>query len=123
MWRLIFIAFLLAHSLIHVAIWATPAASAPDAPFDASESWLLGSQRSLAMIVALAAAGLLATAGVGLWAHADWWRVIAVIGLGVSLGLMILWFNPWFTPIEIVNASLIVGITLYAWPSAEALGA
>ena len=72
MWRVIFIAFLLVHGAIHVAIWATPAAKAQDAPFDASNSWLLGSQRSVAMIIALAAAALLAAAGIGLWVQADW---------------------------------------------------
>ena len=123
MWRIIFVAFLLIHAAIHVAIWATPAAKAEGAPFDASKSWLLGSQRWLAMVVALAAAGLLAFAGVALWMHLDLWRAVTTAGLGVSLGLMIVWFNPWFTMIEIVNAGLLVGIAFYSWPSSELLGA
>src|SRR5438067_1697960 len=60
MWRAIFITFLLAHAAIHIAIWATPTAKMEDAPFDASKSWILDSQRSLAMLVAAAAAVLLA---------------------------------------------------------------
>jgi hypothetical protein len=123
MWRLIFIAFLVAHGAIHAAIWATPASSNPDAPFDASRSWLLGSQRSFALIVALTATALLAIAGIGLWVHADWWRAVAVVGFAVSLGLMILWFNPWFSFIEVVNAALLIGLAFYAWPSRNVLGA
>lgn len=123
MLRALFIAFLIAHGAIHAAIWATPASSDRDVPFDASQSWLLGWQRSLATLVALAAAGLLAAAGIGLWAHAEWWRAAAVAGLAVSIGLMIVWFNPWFTSIEIVNVALLIGLVFYAWPSRDLLGA
>lgn len=123
MWRFIFVAFLISHAAIHVAIWATPAAKASESPFDASESWLLGSQRSLAMFAALTASVLLAAAGVGLWAHAEWWRAVAVAGLALSLGLMIVWFNPWYSFIEVVNAALLIGIAFYAWPSKATLGA
>ena len=57
MWRFLFIAFLLAHAGIHAAIWATPTAKDPKAPFDAGHSWLLGGQRALALTLALLAAG------------------------------------------------------------------
>jgi hypothetical protein len=123
MWRLLFIAFLIAHAGVHAAIWATPATRNADAPFDASASWLLGSQRALAMAVALTATALLALAGIGLWAHADWWRPVAIAGFGVSFGLMVVWFNPWFSFIEVVNAALLIGIAFFAWPSSHALGA
>jgi hypothetical protein len=125
MWRFIFIAFLIAHGLIHLAMWVFVPKPAPgkEAPFDASHSWLLGNQRVLAATVAVATMVLLVAAGIGLWAHADWWRAVAVAGLGVSFGLMVVWFNPWFAFIEIVNAGLLVGIAFYAWPSVEALGA
>ena len=44
MWRFIFIAFLIAHGLVHVAMWVFVPKPAPgkEAPFDASHSWLLG---------------------------------------------------------------------------------
>jgi hypothetical protein len=41
----------------------------------------------------------------GLWAYTDWWRTVAVVGLAVSLGLMVLFFHPWFLPIQGVNVS------------------
>ena len=123
MWRIGLIVFLFVHAAIHVAIWASPAAKAPDAPFDSSESWLLGSQRSISMAVALVTAVLLAAAAVGLSVHADWWRSVAIVGLASSFGLMIVWFNPWFTFIEAVNAALFVGLAFLSWPSSDLVGA
>ena len=91
MWRFIFIAFLIAHGLVHVAMWVFVPKPAPgkEAPFDASHSWLLGNQRALAVTVAAATAVVLVVAGVGLWGHADWWRAVAVIGLPASFLLMV----------------------------------
>jgi hypothetical protein len=122
-WRFLFIAFLIAHGAIHVAIWATPKPKDQNAPFDPSHSWLLGTQRGLARVVALAAAALLVAAGIGLWAHAEWWRPVAVVGLAVSFALMVFFFNPWFLFIQAINAALIVSIVWLDWPSRAMVGA
>jgi hypothetical protein len=53
MWRLLFVGFLIAHALVHGAIWATPASKDPKAPFDAGHSWLLGDRGTLALILAV----------------------------------------------------------------------
>lgn len=121
MWRFIFVAFLIAHGGVHVAMWAMPAP--PDAPFDATRSWLLGTRRGLAVAWAIAAAALLVGAGVGLWAHAEWWRAVAVAGLAVSFGLMVVYFHRWFLFIEVVNAGLIVGLVWLDWPTQSMVGA
>src|SRR5919201_6575633 len=112
MWRFIFIGFLIAHGLVHVAMWVFVPEPAPEkeAPFDASYSWLLGNQRALAASVAIATAAILIVAGFGLWGHADWWRAAAVIGLTASFLLMVVYFTPWFFFIEGVNAALIASI-------------
>jgi hypothetical protein len=125
MWRFIFIAFLIAHGLVHVAMWVLIPKPAPgkEAPFDSSYSWLLGNQRALAASVAVATAAILVVAGFGLWAHADWWRAAAVIGLTASFGLMVVYFTPWFTFIEAVNAALIGSILWLSWPSKTMVGA
>jgi hypothetical protein len=122
MWRFVFIAFLLAHGGIHLAIWATPTPKEANVPFDANQSWLVGSQRPLAILLALAAAGFLVAAGVGLWIEAPWWRNIAVTGLASSLVLMILFFHTWFVPIQVVNAGLLVGLLWLEWPSEAMVG-
>lgn len=62
-------------------------------------------------------AAILIVAGIGLWAHADRWRVVAVAGLSISFALTVLYFTPWFLFIEAVNAALIVSIVWIDRPS------
>ena len=112
-----FAGFLIAHGLVHAGIWALPRPPGQERPFDPSESWLLGSQHSLATFLALSAAVLLVAAGSLLWAHVPWWRPLAVTGLAISLVLMGVFFNPWFLPIQTVNAGLIVGVLAWSWPA------
>ena len=45
---------------------------------------------------------VLAAAGIGLWIHPDWWRAVTLVSLAASC----VWFSPWFTFIEVVNAAL-----------------
>jgi len=120
MWRFLFIAFLLAHGGIHLAMWI-PQPKA-EAPFDAGRSWLLGNQRPLALVLAVATAVILVAAGIGLSTHADWWRAAAVAGLAGSLGLMILFFHTWFLPIQMVYAGLLIGLLWLEWPSEVMVG-
>jgi len=122
MWRVLLIGFLIAHGLVHVAIW-TPRYDPEKAAFDASHSWLLGDQRTLARILAFSAAGILVLAGIALWAHGEWWRPTAVVGLSVSTVLLLLYFIAWYLPILSVNAALIVGIVWFDWPAASTVGA
>jgi hypothetical protein len=124
MWRFIFIAFLIAHGLVHIVMWVLVPKPAPEkaAPFDASYSWLFGQQKALAATVAAATAVVLVIAGIGLWAHADWWRGAAVIGLAGSFLLMVAYFHPWFIPIETVNAALIASILWLSWPTETMVG-
>jgi len=123
MWRFLFIGFLVAHALVHLAIWLMPKPPDQKAPFDPNHSWLLGDQRTVAVLLAVMAAVLLMAGGLGLWAHAGWWRGVAAIGLVASFGLMVVYFNPWYLFIEGINAALIVGIVWLAWPSRTMVGA
>lgn len=125
MWRFLFIGFLVAHGVVHLMMWVWVAKPEPGkaAPFDASHSWLFGTQKGLAATVAATTAAVLIVAGIGLWAHADWWRAAAVIGLGASFALMVVYFTPWFAFIEGVNAALIVSILWLTWPSKAMVGA
>jgi len=123
MWRLLFIAFLIAHGLVHLAIWLMPRPAEEKAPFDPDHSWLLGNQKTVAVVLAVMAAVLLLAGGLGLWAHAGLWRGVAAIGLAISLGLMVVYFNPWYLFIGAINAALIVGIVWLAWPTKTMVGA
>jgi hypothetical protein len=121
MWRVVFIAFFIAHGGVHLAIWLPPLQ--PDASFDASSSWVVGSQRGLAVALAVIAATLLVGGGVGLWMASSWWRVIVVAGLSGSFLLMVVFFHPWFIPIQVINAALIVALLWLDWPSEALVGA
>ena len=114
--------FFIAHGLIHVAIWA-PRYDPAKAAFDPSRSWLLGERRPLARVLAFAAAAILIVAGVALLAQGSWWRPTAVVGLGISTALLLLFFTTWYLFILAVNAALIVGIAWLEWPATSTVGA
>ena len=115
--------FLLAHGLIHVAIYAPPTAA--DAPFDPGHAWLAGSLRRVRPVlltIAYAYAAALTVAGVGLFAHQDWWQPAAIVGAALSLLLLVLFFNPWITVGVAINVALILVLVQTDWPSAGTLG-
>jgi hypothetical protein len=120
MLRWLLIVFLIAHGLVHVGIWA-PTYDPAKAAFDPSHSWLIGEQRWLARVLAFAAAAVLVLAGIALWAHGDWWRPTAVVGLGLSTVLLVLYFVRWY--ILAVSVGLIVGLVFMDWPSKKTVGA
>jgi hypothetical protein len=122
MWRYLIIGFLVAHGLVHVAIWARPTSNARRARFDPGHSWLWGDRRSLALIMAISAAAFLIVGGALLWVPLASWRLLAVVGLVYSLGLMIVYFNRRFLFIEVVNGGLILGLAWTTWPSQTLLG-
>lgn len=113
--RALLIAFLIAHGLVHVAIWA-PRFDPKKSPFDPSHSWLLGDRRTFAQVLAFATAAILVLAGIGLWIDTGWWRPVGVVGLGISTLLLLVYFNPWYLFILAVNVALIVGIWWLDWP-------
>lgn len=122
MLRWLLIAFLIAHGLVHVAIWA-PTFDPAKAAFDPSHSWLIGDQRRLARTLAFAAATILVLAGIALWVGGEWWRPTAVIALSVSTVTLLVYFNAWFSFILAVNIALIIGIAWFDWPSPSTIGA
>jgi hypothetical protein len=113
----IFGAFLIVHGLIHPAVWSTPKPTGQKAPFDPSHSWLLGDARGLASALAVTVAVLYAIAGVGVFVDATWWQALTVATSAVSLALILLTFNPWLLAGIAIDATLIVGVAFYDWPS------
>jgi hypothetical protein len=124
MWRLMYIGFLAAHGFVHVAVWAMPKpAEDAKAPFDPGYSWLLGSARPIAVVLAVVAGSLFLVGAGGAFAQSDWWRAVVVIASIVSIGLMTLYFNPWLIAGWALSAGLIAGIVWLAWPSDALVGA
>lgn len=98
--------FLIAHGLVHLAVWVAPAP--PDAPFDSHRSWLFGDFGAASRAVAVIACALLIVAGVLVLAGADVGAVMAAIGAGLSLLLVLITFHPWFIAAVGINISIIV---------------
>jgi hypothetical protein len=115
--------FLVAHGLVHIAVWAVPKPADGSAPFDASRSWLIGSSKGLAAALAIVAALILVSGGLALFTQAGVWRPLTMTGLAASLFLDVLYFNPWLIFIAVVNAAFLAALALAHWPSANTVGA
>ena len=98
--------FLVAHGLVHLAIWLPR----PDAkaPFDVGRSPFAGEVRRLAVALAIAAAAVLGFGGLGVLVAAPWWIPVTVAGAGISAALLLLTFNPWWLIGLGINAAIIV---------------
>jgi hypothetical protein len=101
--------FLVAHGLIHLAIWV-PRPPA-DAPFDAHRSPMFGDVRAVAAVLAVLAAGGFVVSGVGYLAGQDWWAPVALGAAGVSIALVILTFTPWW----LLGLAIDAAIAVLAW--------
>lgn len=98
--------FLIAHGLVHLAIWLPK----PDqnAPFDVGHSPFAGNVRRLASALAIAAAVILVLGGLGLIGDAPWWIPVTVTGAAVSAVLLLLTFNRWWLIGLGINVAIIV---------------
>ncbi|HEU0213619.1 MAG TPA: hypothetical protein VFR13_06025 [Jiangellaceae bacterium] len=120
-WTLVIGMFLIAHGLVHVAMYAPPAAS--DAPFDPARSWVFGRRlHRLALVLATITALVLVLAGIGLLAHQDWWQAATVVGASASLVFLVLFFHPWLSLGVAINVAMIWVLTQTEWPTSDMLG-
>jgi hypothetical protein len=97
--------FLIAHGLAHLALWVTPP---EDAPFDPSESWLLGDVGPVPRALAVLAFALFLPAGMLVLSGSRPGAVLAVAGATVSLLLVVLTFHRWFVFAVAINIAIIV---------------
>jgi hypothetical protein len=120
-WTILIGLFLIAHGLIHVAVYAPPATD--DAPFDPVRSWMFRRRlRSLALTLAAITALIFVIAGIGLLAHQDWWQAASVAGASASLVLLALFFHPWLSIGVAINVAIIWALTQTDWPTSDMLG-
>jgi len=98
--------FLVAHGLIHVAIWLTPASS--DAPFDVRHSPLLGDLGALATAWGLLAGAGFVLSGIAYLLDAAWWPAALVVASGVSLVLLLATFTTWWLLALVIDVALAV---------------
>jgi len=98
--------FLIAHGLVHLAVWVAPAP--PDAPFDSRHSWLLGDVGALSRAAAVIACGILVISGVLVLADVGPGAVLAATGAGLSLLLVLITFHAWFIAAVGIDVAIIV---------------
>jgi hypothetical protein len=94
--------FLIAHGLVHLLYVGPRPEDDPSYPFVPEGRWLpraIGLQPSAAKAIAgtlaVACAIAFVISGIALLANADLWEPAAVVGAGVSLALMLLFFHRW----------------------------
>jgi hypothetical protein len=112
MWRFLVIAFLFGHG----AIVAAQVIGVPD-------SWLFEQRKALGIALTLAAGAAFVIAGAGLWAHAEWWRAVAVAGAALSLVFFGVFFQPVILFGMALDVAVIVALVWLQWPTKSMVGA
>jgi len=105
--------FLIAHGILHVAIWVPP--SPKDVPFDAHHSPLFGDVRGLSTLLGVFACLVFVACGVGYLAAQQWWAWAALVGAALSIILMLLTFTPWW----LAGLAIDVVVAVLAWRAAS----
>ena len=111
--RLLIAAFLVGHGLVHGIMFSLPYSTqaAADLPFNPSHSWLLGTTRSFAFVVALVVTVAFAIAAAGYVAAGGWWPVATIGAAGLSLVLLALYLSKWWA----VGLLLSIALAIAAW--------
>jgi hypothetical protein len=126
MLRLLVAGFLVAHGLIHAAIYAMPKPEPADAkaPFDAGHSWALSAVHVAPQPVRTASTGLgwltaalFAVSAVALLVDVTWWAPAAALAAAVGLVLKLGWFHPWLTAGVLLDVGVLVAVAA-EWPAA-----
>jgi hypothetical protein len=110
-------AFLVAHGLVHLAIYAIPPDPTKPAPFDPSRSWVLASRgvavdamRTASIALAGITAAAYTIAGVALVIDAPWGGV-AALAATAGVTLKTLWFHPWLIVGVAIDLAVLVALT------------
>jgi hypothetical protein len=115
-------AFLIAHGLVHIAIYSTPKYPSKPEPFDPARSWVLAGHvgatpmRSASLALGYGVAAVYATAGWTVALDAAAWPGIAALGGLLGIALKGLWFHPWLS----LGIALDVAVLVAAfadWPA------
>ena len=119
--RLLTAGFLIAHGLIHAAIYAPPKPQT-EQPFDPAHSWALSaahvgipSMRAISVNFSWAVAALFAASGIALLASAEVWIPLALAGAGTGVILKGLYFNRWLSAGVLLDVAVMAAVTA-EWP-------
>jgi hypothetical protein len=114
-------AFLIAHGLVHLAIYGIPADPDKPAPFDPGRSWVLDGgaatwARGASVAIACVVAAGFSAAGWMLAIDAPGAAAVAGVAAGLGIVLKGVWFHPWLTVGLALDAG-IVAAALLGWPA------
>lgn len=122
--------FLIAHGLVHAAIYMAPlpAEGATSSSIDFSRYWLLanlGLEKSLRQIAILFA--VVVTIGFflvglgffGVLVPQAWWGPIAIVSAAISLLLLGLFFHPWLIAGILIDIGILVAVLYLNWSPAS----
>ena len=108
--------FLLAHGLVHLAIYAIRPDPSKAAPFNPSRSWALAGRGTTTEVMRRTSTGLAvgtavayAAAGSVLLLDAPWIGLGAVAAL-LGLALKSLWFHPWLTVGVLIDVTVLAAV-------------
>jgi hypothetical protein len=78
---------------------------------------------ALGFALTLSAGAAFVIAGGGLWAHAEWWRAVAVTGAALSLLFFVVFFQPVILFGMALDVAVIGALVWLKWPSESMVGA
>jgi hypothetical protein len=115
-------AFLVAHGLIHLAVWLPPPAPEDQAPFAPDHSALLtrthvprAAAHRLAVWLASATTVSYVAAGVAVAVGSGWAVGLAAVAAIVGLSLKALYFNPWLS-LGVLLDAVVLSAAVAGWP-------
>ncbi len=109
----LFAGFLIAHGLVHVAIWLAPATD--DVPFDVRHSWLAGDLGRLGTVAGPVVGAAFVLAGIAFLTGAAWWPAALLVAAVASLAMLVLTFTPWWLLGLAINVALVVVAACELW--------
>jgi hypothetical protein len=118
------VAFLLAHGLVHFAVWLPhpdpdPGKSAPFAPDHSAvltkTSVPQATARKVSTTLAVAAGGGFVLTGLAVATEAAWAVPVALVASLLGLGLKALFFNPWLLIGIALDLGVLVGALTWPW--------
>src|SRR5688572_12506096 len=120
--------FLIAHGLVHAAVWLTP--NGGPGPSDPAHSWALGglglgdvAARVLSMALAMEETAGFVLVGIGLLPRRWWSRPEAAVVAAAGLGLIVLFFDPWLSVGLAIEIAILAALLTARWPAEEPVGA
>jgi hypothetical protein len=133
MWKFVFGLFLAAHGLIHLGYVAPAPTSAPNYPFNLSESWLIttvGLDGSTVRMVGIALSVLIAVgfalsglAAGGIVVPQGWGLPLTVASAIASLLLLLIFWHTWLVLGVAIDIALLFALLWLGWKPFDTVGA